>query len=414
MPRETLVPEVFGALQGVRILSTGSLIAQPFAAVLAAQMGAEVIQVERPGSGDAVWREVGLRIPASNGTDPDPSTSWLAERRNEFNVTLDMSTADGRELFLEMAARAEIWMESSKPGTYDRWDLSDDVVHARNPSLVICHVSGYGQSGEPSYLGRASYDMIGQAFGGLMYQTGFPEPDPPLRASPWTADYITALFCLSSSLAGLVHARETGEGQSIGLSQFEAIHALLAGTMLEYFQLDSVRERSGNKAPAFQPYDVFRASDGWLVIAAVGSLFDKVCRVIGLDPEDPKWAAARLDVNEVHGLEFDALLRGWAESRTMAQAVDEMNEAGVACSPVLNARDSANDPHFQARGIHIEWDDEQVGPLKGVGSVPKFSKTPQRIWRGSAALGADNDRIYGDLLGRDAAQLQELRDAGVV
>ena len=414
MPRDTLVPDAFGALQGVRILSTGSIIAQPFAAALAAQMGAEVIQVERPGVGDAVWREVGLRIPTRGDDDPAVSTSWLAERRNEFNVTLDMSKPEGRELFLELAHRAEIWMESSKPGTYQKWSLSDDVVLARNPKLVICHVSGYGQTGEPSYLKRASYDMIGQAFGGLMYQTGFPDPDPPVRATPWTADYITALFCLSSSLAALLHARETGLGQSIDLSQFEAIHALLAGTMVEYFQLDSVRERSGNKAPAFQPYDVFRAADGWVVIAAVGTLFDKVCRLIGLDPTEEKWASAHIDIEGVHGIEFDTLLRVWVQDRKVGEVVELMNQAGVACSPVLNARDAAHDPHYQARDLHIEWEDEQVGRLRGVGAVPKFSKTPQKIWRGSAALGADNDRIYGDVLGRDSEELAKLRADGVI
>lgn len=414
MPPDTLVPEVFGALRGVRILSTGSLIAQPFAASLAAQMGAEVIQVERPGVGDAVWREVGLRIPTVDGEEPEVSTSWLAERRNAFHVTLDMSYPAGRDIFLELAERAEIWMESSRPGAYSKWDLTDEVVLERNPKLVICHVSGYGQSGDPTYLGRASYDMIGQAFGGMMYQTGFSDPEPPVRAVPWTADYITALFCLSSSLAALVHARETGEGQSIDLAQFEAIHAVLAGTMVEYFQLDSVRERSGNKALAFQPYDVFRAADGWVVVAAVGTLFDKVCRLIGLDPTEEKWVAAHIELEEVHGIEFDILLRAWVAERTVSEVVQLMNEAGVACSPVLNARDAANDPHYKARGLHIEWEDEQVGRLKGVGPVPKFSKTPQKIWRGSAALGADNQRIYGELLGRNSEKMAQLRADGVI
>ena len=163
MPRDTLVPEVFGALRGVRILSTGSIIAQPFAASLAAQMGAEVIQVERPGVGDAVWREVGLRIPTKDGEGPAVSTSWLAERRNAFHVTLDMSVPAGREIFLELAERAEIWMESSRPGTYSKWDLTDKVVLDRNPKLVICHVSGYGQTGDPGLpgAGELRHDRAG-------------------------------------------------------------------------------------------------------------------------------------------------------------------------------------------------------------------------------------------------------------
>ena len=159
---------------------------------------------------------------------------------------------------------------------------------------------------------------------------------------------------------------------------------------------------------------MFRAADGWVVIAAVGTLFDKVCRLIGLDPTDEKWAAAHIEVEEVHGIEFDTLLRAWVVERAVSEVVQLMNEAGVACSPVLNARDAANDPQYEARGLHIEWEDEQVGRLKGVGSVPKFSKTPQKIWRGSAALGADNARIYGKLLGRNSEQMARLRADGVI
>lgn len=393
--RETLVPEQFGPLQGVRVLSTGSVIAQPFAAALAAQWGAEVIQVENPHVEDT-WRTIGLKVPSTDGTK-QVGTSWLAERRNEFNITLDMSTPEGKAKFLKLAGRADIWMESSRPGTYEKWGLTDAVVQAANPALVICHVSGYGQTGDPSYLGRASYDMVGQAFGGSMYQTGFPD-SPPTRAAPWTADYITALMCLSSSLAAFHHAKETGTGQVIDLAQFEAIHAVLAGTMVEWFHLGITRERSGNKSPAFQPYDVFEVKDGAVVIAAPAeTIFVKTCKVLGLDPADEYWSSARTGINEVQGLEFDALLRGWCEERTMAQCIEELNAAGVACSPILNSRTAAEDPHYQARGVHIEWDDEVVGKVKGTGVAPRFSATPGKIWRGTTLPGADNERIFGML-----------------
>ena len=393
--RETLVPEQFGPLQGVRVLSTGSVIAQPFAAALAAQWGAEVIQVENPYVEDT-WRSVGLRVPSADGAR-EVGTSWLAERRNEFNITLDLANPEDKERFLKLAARADIWMESSRPGAYERWGLSDAVVQAANPRLVICHVSGYGQTGEPSYLGRASYDMIGQAFGGSMYQTGFPDA-PPTRAAPWTADYITALMCLSSSLAAFVHAKETGIGQVIDLAQFEAIHAVLAGTMVEWFHLGLVRERSGNSSPAFQPYDVFAVKDGSVVIAAPAeTIFEKVCVVLSLDPKDPYWSSARTAIHEVQGVEFDALLRGWCEERTMAEAIEQLNAAGIACSPILNARSSAEDPHYRARGVHVEWDDEVVGRVRGTGVTPRFSATPGKIWRGTTLPGADNDRIFGML-----------------
>jgi crotonobetainyl-CoA:carnitine CoA-transferase CaiB-like acyl-CoA transferase len=413
MARESLVPEQFGPLQGVRVLSTGSVIAQPFAAALAAQMGAEVIQVENPRVEDT-WRTIGLKLPSKDGAR-EVGTSWLQERRNEFNVTLDMSTPEGRQLFLELATRADIWMESSRPGTYDSWGLDDATVLALNPALVICHVSGYGQHGQPEYLRRASYDMIAQAFGGSMYQTGFPEPEPPTRAAPWTADYITALFCLSSSLAAYVHARETGVGQVIDLAQFEAIHSVLAGTMVEWFQLGLVRERSGNKSPAFQPYDVYRVKDGSVVIAAPAeTIFVKVCRVLGLDPADEHWSSARTAINDMNGIEFDALLRGWCEERTMAETIDQLNEAGVACAPILNAQNAAEDPHYLQRGVHVEWEDDQVGTVRGTRTVPRFSATPTKIWRGTTGPGADNAFIYGKVLGRSESELARLRDSGVL
>ncbi len=408
---DTLVPNSFGPLQGVKVLSTGSVIAQPFAAVLAAQWGAEVIQVENPNVPD-VWRTVGLSLPTRDGGTV--SASFLAERRNEFNVLLDMGQPKGKEIFLKLVERADIWMESSKPGTYAKWGLTDEVVLARNPRLVITHVSGYGQDGDPSYLGRASYDMIGQAFGGTMYQTGFPE-NPPTRAAPWMADYITALFCLSSSLAAYAYAKETGRGQSIDIAQFEAIHAILGGTMIEYFQLGTVRERSGNKSPAFQPYDVYQCSDGSVVIAAPApTIHEKVCRLLGVDHTDPYWIGARTAINDVNGLEFDALLRGWCEERAMSDVIDTLNEQGIPCAPIMNAKTSAEDSHYQARGVHTDWDDDQVGHLKGTGVAPRFSATPAQIWRGTGASGADNAAVFGDLLGYAESELAALAEKGVI
>ncbi|MGH7747594.1 MAG: CoA transferase, partial [Candidatus Dormibacteria bacterium] len=238
----TMVPEPFGPLQGVRILSTGTLIAQPFAAHLAALFGAEVIQVEHPSGTCDPWRILDSRLPALDGGEV--ATCFVQERRNAFYVTLDLSTDEGRELFLRLVRTRDIWMESSKPGTFPKWGLADEVVHAANPGLVITHVSGYGQSGHPDYLGRASYDMVGQAFGGLMHLTGFADPEPPVRANPYTGDYITALFALWSSLAGYIHRQRTGQGQVIDLAQFEAVHQILGGTMVQYFETGAVRQRS--------------------------------------------------------------------------------------------------------------------------------------------------------------------------
>jgi crotonobetainyl-CoA:carnitine CoA-transferase CaiB-like acyl-CoA transferase len=413
MSNNRLVPEGFGPLQGVRIVSSGTVIAQPFAATLAAEMGAEVIQIERPEVGDAVWRTIGIRLKTRDGSPP-VSTNWIQERRNMFCVTLDLSKPRGRELFLRLVERAEIWMESSKAGTYRKWNLDDQTVLERNPKLVITHVSGYGQSGDPDYVNRAAYDIVGQAFSGMMYQTGFPEPTPPTRAAPWTADYMTALYALWSSLAGLIHARETGRGQVVDVAMFEVIHHTLGSTMLDYFEGGVVRERSGNKAQGFQPLDTFQAADGWVAIAALSASFDRLCRVIGLNPEEPKWQSAQVNLESVEGVGFDALLRGWIGERTVSEVVRVLNEARVGCARIVSSKDIADDPHYKARAVHVEWTDEQVGSVKGTGIAPGFSVTPGKIWRGSVKLGHDNDRIYGELLGLNRTDLERLKREQVI
>ena len=226
----SLLPEQFGPLQGVRILSTGTIVAQPFAAALAAELGAEVIQIERPVVGD-VTRGIGVQKEGEKG--PHLNSLWLQDRRNTFSATLDFSSREGRELFLRLIPSVDIWMESSKAGTYAQWGLNDATILAANPSIVITHVSGYGQTGHPNYLNRASYDPIGQAFGGTMAITGSPEPEPPITARPLAADYTTAQMCLWSSLAAYIHALHTGKGQVIDLAQYEAVHKMMSGTMVE-------------------------------------------------------------------------------------------------------------------------------------------------------------------------------------
>jgi crotonobetainyl-CoA:carnitine CoA-transferase CaiB-like acyl-CoA transferase len=413
MSIENLVTEKFGPLQGVKIVSTGTLIAQPFAAELAAEMGAEVIQIERPGIGDVGWRNIGIKLKTKDGKS-GVATSWIQERRNVFCVSLDLSRPRGREIFLKLIARADIWMESSKPGTCQKWNLDDAAVLKINPKLVITHVSGFGQSGDPDYVHRASYDVVGQAVGGMMYQTGFPDPTPPTRAAPWTGDYLTALFTMWSSLAGLTYARATGKGQSIDVAQYEAVHKTMGGTMLEYFQNGIVRERSGNRGQGFQPLDTFAAVDGWVVLGALGEVYGRLLRVIGLDPADPKWETARTQLESIEGIEFDAILRGWVSERTVNDVVTAMAAGNVPCSPIMSSKDMAEDPQYRARGVHVEWQDEQVGPVKGIGVAPKFSLTPGKIVRGSVPVGHDNDRVYGEMLGVGRDELESLRRDRVI
>jgi crotonobetainyl-CoA:carnitine CoA-transferase CaiB-like acyl-CoA transferase len=283
-----------------------------------------------------------------------------------------------------------------------------------NPKLVITHVSGYGVDGDPSYLARASYDLMGQAFGGMMYQTGFQDPSPPTRAAPWTGDYLAAYLALGASLAALIYARSTGMGQVVDLAHYEAVHRTLGGTMVEYFQKQIVRERSGNRALAFQPYDSFQAKDGWVLIGSVSpAVYQRVCRVIGLDPSEEKWQRAHTELESIGGIEFDAILRGWVAERTANEVERIFNEAQVGCCRIMTSKDIAENPQYRARQMHVEWDDPQAGRVKGIGIVPQFSLTPGRVWRGSVRVGHDNVRVYRDLVGLSDGEIDQLRNEGV-
>ncbi len=289
MSIDNLVPERFGPLQGVRIISSGTLIAQPWAAELAAEMGAEVIQIERPGVGDIGWRTLGIRLETADGSPP-VATNWIQERRNIFCVSLDLSKPQGRDLFLKLAARADIWMESSKPGTYPRFGLDDEAVFKVNPKLVITHVSGYGQSGHHDYIHRASYDIVGQAFGGMMCADRLSRPRPahPRRPLDRRLYHGAVYLVVIAGRTDLCAQHRQGSGDRPGAVRGDPSHP---GRHHDgVFRKGVVRERSGNRAQGFQPLDTFAARDGWVVIGAVADVYKRLCRVIGLDPEDAEMA----------------------------------------------------------------------------------------------------------------------------
>ena len=234
-----------------------------------------------------------------------------------------------------------------------------------------------------------------------------------MTASPLAADYTTAQVCLWSSLAAYIHAQSTGQGQVIDLAQYEAVPKVMSGSMMEYFETGIVRERRGNQNGRNQPFGTYPAKDGWVVIAAIGSVSGRMCRVLDLDPTDEQWRQARTELESIAGIEFDAILRGWLEDRTVQEVVKILNDAQVGCSAVMTPKEIAEDPHDQARKVHAEWEDLQLGrKVKGIGIVPKLSETPGKIWRGSAPLGYDNDSVHRHFLGME--ELEQLRVRGII
>jgi len=411
-PTPCVIP-AFGPLEGIRVVGTGVFVAQPFIGTKLAEFGAEVIHVERPG-GDT-FRSTAphlTRGPRPHGCDEAEVT------KNKLSFGLDLKKAGGIDLLMALWKISDVWMESSIPGALERAGITNELALAVNPSLVIVRVSTYGQYGEAEYLGRAGYDAIAQAYGGMMNLTGDPA-GPPQRAKTYTGDYITALTGWAATMMALWEVKKTGRGQVVDLAQYEAVAQTNGNTLPLYTGEGAVYGHTGNRAPGFQPYDTFKCSDGWVYIGALGgAIYDRVAKFIGLDPAEYNFDACSRDaaaVNSEKGREFDRRLREYCAARTAVEVESAMNAVQIGCARVFNVRDQYHDPHYAAREMTVPVLDRQSGvPIRVFGVVPKLSLTPGRIWRGAPSVGDDTTDILSTMLGLSGAAIDRLYEDQVV
>lgn len=417
VPAPALIPS-FGPLRGIRVLSTGSIIAMPHAANMFADFGAEVIHVERPGYGDT-YRTL---APFVQDGERKVSCSWAQDARNRLSLSLElnMEIPESREIFLGLIKNSDIWFENLV--WLDKYGISDEMCLEINPRLVIVHVSGFGQpqfGGVPEVCERASYDMIGQCASGWTNLVGFPEPNPPSLIKPWSSDYYSALTAALAAMMAYWHVQQTGEGQVVDVAQFEANARVLSDTFVSYLSAGINRQRTGNKSPAFQPYDIFRAQDRWVAVGAFGpAVYERFVKAIGLDPTYYTWKECASSIEAVasaKGQELDRITREWIGARTAREVEEHMARHKVPCTIVVSAKDAAESEHWHARGDFVEYEDQTLGrPIKALGIIPKFSKTPGQIWRGAPALGQDTEAILTTILGYTAAEIAELRQKKII
>jgi len=406
-PATPCITPTFGPLEGIRVVGTGCLVAQPFIGTKLAEFGAEVIHVERPG-GD-VFRFTAPQLtrgPRPHGCDEAEVT------KNKLSLGLDLKQARGLELLMGLWKISDVWMESSMPGTLDRSGITNELALAVNPSLVIVRVSSYGQYGSEEYLGRAGYDAIAQAYGGMMNLTGDPA-GPPQRAKTYTGDYITALTGWASTMMALWEVKKSGRGQVVDLAQYEAVAQTNGNTLPLFTGEGVVYGHAGNRASGFQPYDTFKCSDGWVYIGALGGpIYDRVPKFLNLDPVEYSYDACSKDdgaVNSEKGRELDRRLREYCAARTSLEVETELNAAKIACARVYNTRDQYNDQHYAAREMTVPVLDRQSGvPIRVYGVVPKMSLTPGRIWRGAPSVGDDTTDILAAMLGLSETEIDAL------
>ncbi|HEY4473318.1 MAG TPA: CoA transferase [Stellaceae bacterium] len=406
-PPTPCITPTFGPLQDIRVVGTGCLVAQPYIGTKLAEFGAEVIHVERPG-GD-VFRFTAPQLtrgPRPHGCDEAEVT------KNKLSLGLDLKKARGVELLMALWKISDVWMESSMPGTLDRSGITSELALAVNPGLVIVRVSSYGQYGSEEYLGRAGYDAIAQAYGGMMNLTGDPA-GPPQRAKTYTGDYITALTGWASTMMALWEVKKSGRGQVVDLAQYEAVAQTNGNTLPLFTGEGALYGHSGNRATGFQPYDTFKCSDGWVYIGALGGpIYDRVPTFLGLDPAEYSYDECSKDaaaVDSEKGRELDRRLRDYCAAHTGLEVETELNAAKIACARVYNTRDQYNDQHYAAREMTVPVLDRQSGvPIRVYGVVPKMSLTPGRIWRGAPSIGDDTTDILATMLGLSETEIDAL------
>ena len=403
-------------LHGVRILDLSRILAGPWATQLLADLGAEVIKIERPGSGDDTRQWGPPWLADAEGKPSSESAYYLSCNRGKRSLAIDFTQPDGAELVRTLAADSAVLVENFKVGGLAKYGLDYASLRALNPRLVYCSITGYGQTGP--YAQRAGYDAAIQAQGGLMSITGEPDGLPgggPQKVGVAVADLMTGMYATTGILAALRHAEATGVGQHIDLALLDTQVGWLANQALNYLVGGSLPQRRGTAHPNIVPYQVMPAADGHFMLA-VGNdgQFQRLCEIIG-EPalaSDPRYASNAARVS--HRDELIAHLSGMLQTRPVADWLGLLEAHGVPCAPVNRIDQVFADPQVQARGMRIELPHALGADVPLVANPLRFSATPVQYTRAPPLLGADTRALLCERLGLDEARIEALLTAGVI
>ncbi len=390
-------------LEGIRILELTHFIAGPYCGQLLADMGADVIKIERPEG------EVGRHFgPFEKGE----SLYFMAYNRNKRAITLNLQTEQGREMFKGLVATADVVLENFRPGMLKRMGLGYEDLCRVNPRLIMTSISGFGQSGP--YKDRQALDMVIQAMAGIMDQTGFPD-GPPVKAGPVIGDITAGIYAALGTMFALFARERTGKGQYVDVAMLDAVFAFLENFPIIYLLQGQETKRSGNSRPLTGPSNAYPARDGYIFISAnADNLFQRLMNVIGRPDlaADPRFADAS-SRKRGEG-ELDKAIAAWAAGKTLAEAMVELDEAGIPNGPVNTVAQIATDPHIRERGMVLEMDHPVIGTLPLVGNPVKITGTPAHYRMPPPLLGQHNGEVYTGLLGLSEAKLDQLRQQGII
>jgi len=390
--------------RGLKVVEFAHLIAGPLAGTLLADLGAEVVHVEDPTSGDPSR----TMAQSKNGHN----LWWAVSGRNKRSVTLDLRSAQGQDLARELVAWSDVTITNFRAGTLERWGLDWESLHAVNPKLVMLQVSGFGAN--TSMRNAPGFGKVGEAMSGVVHLTGFPD-GPPVHTGFSHADSLTALmgaFAISSALT-MRHAPDFN-GEWIDLALFETLFRLIEWQIIVYDQLGAPAGRAGNQL-AVAPgavINTYATADGRYLTVTSGTPRSvlNVVRLLGL----PTAQYQSVDQQRARKDQLDRQLRDWISARTADDCLAQMRACEVVAAPVYSAADIAADPIYAERGDIVTVDDPGLGPVRMQAVIPKLHHHGGQIWRTGPALGQDNDLIYRTYLGLSDDRYQQLRQAGTI
>jgi len=405
-----------GALSHIRVLDLSRVLAGPWAGQILADLGAEVIKVERPGNGDdtRAWGPPFLKD--ADGENTSEAAYYLSANRNKQSVTIDFTRPEGQKLVRELAGKSDIVIENFKVGGLAAYGLDYESLKAINPQLIYCSITGFGQTGP--YAKRAGYDFMIQGLGGLMSLTGRPEGDEgagPVKVGVALTDILTGLYSTTAILAALAHRDQGGSGQHIDMALLDVQVACLANQAMNYLTTGTAPQRLGNAHPNIVPYQDFPTADGdFILTVGNDSQFRKFAEVAGQShwADDPRFLTNKLRV--ANRAELIPLIRQATVFKTTAQWVSELEVAGVPCGPINNLAQVFADPQVQARGLAISLPHALGGSAPSVASPIRLSETPVEYRYAPPLLGEHTSEVLQAVLGLDPAEVCRLRQAGVL
>ncbi|MBI1396773.1 MAG: CoA transferase [Betaproteobacteria bacterium] len=404
------------ALSHIRVLDLSRILAGPWCGQILADLGAEVIKVERPGAGDdtRTWGPPWMKDP--QGEDTGEAAYFMAANRGKKSVTVDISKPEGQEIVRALAGKSDILLENYKVGGLKQYGLDYESLHALNPRLVYCSITGFGQSGP--YASRPGYDFMIQGMGGLMSITGERDDRPgggPQKVGVAVADLMTGMYATVGVLAALAQRDVSGRGQHVDLALLDTQVAMTANMAMNYLASGRPPGRSGNAHPNVVPYQTFAAADGY-VIVAVGNdgQFARLCDVMGRPdlPKDPRFTTNPARVK--HREELIPIIEKMIALHPMQFWVESLEAVGVPCGPINNLAQAFADPQVQHRGMRIDLPHPAAGTVPLVGSPIKLSETPVSYASAPPMLGQHTEDVLRTVLGLDEAAVSALREARVL